>query len=182
MQESHSLLAGQLLLHCYAGGALQAQNTPGHIWHSRFQQIQAVTKHEQTLTSRTMFLLLVWKQIIQGVLGGVTFLLLLREQESQRCSFSEKTTAAWADSAATNTLNFLVIPATTFLPPDKTKFPPSYIGTLFHVFAKDPVPGRLPLVTRTAVHCSWEGVTSRTRLLHSGNPAGPTPQQKKAAA
>lgn len=78
MQESHSLLAGQLLLHCYAGGALQAQNTPGHIWHSRFEQIQAVTKHEQALTSRTMFLLLVWKQIIQGVLGGVTFFLLLR--------------------------------------------------------------------------------------------------------
>lgn len=135
MRESHSLPAGQLPPRCCAGGALQAQNnTQGHGWQSRFERIQSATKHKHALTSRTVFFLLIWEQIIQGVLGGVALLLLLRKQESQCYWFSEEMTAAWAEPPADlfsllqpkTTINFPGVSAAIFLPhnkPSKARFP-----------------------------------------------------------
>lgn len=87
--------------------------------------------HEQTLTSRTMLLLLIREQIIQRVLSRVALLLLLKGWESQYCWFSEDTAAAWAESAAklssllqpTNTPNFPCCLCHHLLPPPQKKNP-----------------------------------------------------------
>lgn len=92
-----------------------------------------------------MLLLLIWEQIIQRVLGGVTFLLLLRGQESQHCWFSEQAAAAQAESAA----NFsLLQPTKTFnfpcclshhLPPHPTKLiEPNSHSMAWHATPRSP--------------------------------------------